>query len=157
MLRKLLAGALLALSVTATSLAAQTGPDCASGRARGAWDLPVKDQLGAVRGLLGDGAGHRLLLEARLTPVARDGGRIDGVLTPMTLMGPAPQPIAEVHGTYVVGPDRRGRFESLIVELAPATTDPPLVYGKLIGAFADPLAATYDPIGRFVGQWAICR
>ena len=157
MLRILLAGALSALLVTALPLSAQTTPDCISGRARGAWDLPVKDQPGRVRGMLGDGAGHRLLLQARLTPVGTDGGRIDGILTPMTPTGPAARPIAEVHGTYVVGLDRRGHFEAAIVGPLPLGTEPPTLVGKLAGAFTDPMLATSDPVGSFLGQWTLCR
>ena len=156
MLRNLLAGALSALLVAALQLNAQT-TDCLEGRARGAWDLPVKDQLGRVRGMLGDGAGHRFLLQARLTPGSADGGRIDGILTPVTDAGLAPKPIAEVHGQYLVGWDLRGRFESVIVGRAPGSPLPPPVLGKLVGAFADPMLDTIDPVGKFVGQWAMCR
>jgi hypothetical protein len=156
MLKRLLAGALGVL-LTVVPLQAQATTDCVGGRARGGWDLPVKDQLGRVRGLLGDGNGHRLLLQARLTPGGADIGRIDGVLTPMTATGPADKPIAEVHGVYYVGLDRRGRFETVITELAGVLPEPPPAIGKLAGAFADPMVNLTDPIGRFTGLWTICR
>jgi hypothetical protein len=166
MLRTRLLGAVGALLLSLGSLSAQSSggdstPDCLTGRARGAWDLPVKDEPGKARGILADLAGHRLAFEARLTPAPLPGtlrgGRIDGLLTPITRDGLGPRPIAEVHGTWVVGPDGRGRFESVIVELEHAAGERPDVLGKFAGYFADPLVDGRDPVGRFVGRWAICR
>jgi len=160
MLRTTLA-ALLTTLLTLTPLSAQTSSDCASGRARGAWDLPTRDQAGRVRGILGDGTGRRMVLEARLTPVLLDngvrGGRIDGLLTPLTENGLAPRPTAELHGTWVVAPDRTGRFESLLYPFQETKTGLLEPFGKMAGAFADPMIGRTDLVGRFVGRWAICR
>jgi hypothetical protein len=111
--------------------------------------------------MLGDGTGRRWMVEARLTPGEPDGGlrggRMDGLLTPVTFDGTLLKPIAEVHGVFTVLPDRTGRFESAIFELPDGTLAPQDVLGKLTGAFADPNRAGTDPVGRFVGRWAMCR
>lgn len=163
MLQNRLAGALGALLLCLVPLSAQSSdsdsstPDCFRGRARGAWDLPVRDQAGQVKGLLADIAGHRLALEARLTPALRErGGRIDGILTPITSAGIAAQPLAEIHGIYAVGPDGRGRFQAEIVGI-PNKDGRPQVVGKMEGAFADPLRDGVDTVGRFAGRWILCR
>ena len=160
MLRTALVTALVSLLALAP-LSAQTTTDCATGRARGAWDLPVKDQPGRVRGILADGTGRRMVLEARLTPAVLDGGqrggRIDGFLIPLTTDGLAPKPVAEVHGQWTVAPDRSGRFESALFPYSEVALDRPLPFGKMAGAFADPMLAGTDPVGRFAGRWAICR
>lgn len=160
MLRTALA-TLLTTLLTLTPLSAQTSPDCAYGRARGAWDLPTRDQTGRVRGTLGDGLGRRMLLEARLTPAPLEnglrGGRIDGVLSPILADGSVAKPIAEVHGTWIVLPDRTGRFETALYPLEEVRIDRPEPMGKLVGAFADPMTGMTDTVGRFVGRWSACR
>jgi hypothetical protein len=160
MLRSTLA-ALLTLTLSLTPLSAQTTPDCTSGRARGGWDLPTRDQGGRVRGILGDGTGRRMLLEARLTPVLLDngmrGGRLDGVLTPILETGLAPKPIAEVHGRFSVLPDRTGQFDALMFPLQDGTTDLAEPIGKMAGLFADPMLGDENTVGRFLARWAMCR
>jgi len=149
--------ALAPLSAQASSDGADSTPDCHRGRARGAWDLPVKDEPGLVRGLLGDLAGHRLALEARLTPGPDGGGRIDGILTPITAAGLADRPIAAVHGLYKVGELGSGRFEARILGLATTADGVPKLQGRLEGAFEDPMDGRTDPVGRFAGRWIVCR
>jgi len=150
----------LLLSSSFSPLSAQLAPDAIGGRMRGAWDLPVKDEPGRVRGVLfylGEVAAG---MEARLAPMPMPGdmrgGRIDGILRRKTDAGFAPEPLAEVHGTFVVGPDGRGRFEAVIVK----PTDPgarPEPIGKMEGVFADPMIGDRDPIGRFAGRWIMRR
>ena len=65
MLGKWFTGALGVALLSLSTLSAQTGIDCASGDARGAWDLPAGRPAGTVKGLLVDQAGHKLLLEGR--------------------------------------------------------------------------------------------
>lgn len=160
MIRIALATLLTAL-LTVTPVAAQTTPDCTTGRARGAWDLPTRDQAGRVRGILGDGTGRRMVLEGRLTPMLLDngqrGGRIDGVIVPLTADGIAQKPVAEVHGLWIVAPDRSGRFEAAMYPYEEGRTVLPDPIGKMAGAFADPMIDGNDTIGRFAGRWAMCR
>jgi hypothetical protein len=96
---------------------------------------------------------------ARLTAMPLDGGRrggrMDGVLARPDDTGML-RPVAEVHGTYVVGLDRRGRFEAVIVPLTSDETRPEPI-GKIAGVFADPMIDRQDPVGRFIGSWAIAR
>jgi hypothetical protein len=119
MLRLVLASALGALLLSAAPLTAQTTPDTIGGRMRGTWDLPNRDQPGRVRGVLVYLGEVVVGLEARLTPAALPGdvrgGRIDGILRRKTDTGFATEPIAEVHGTFLVNPDRTGTFEAVIV------------------------------------------
>lgn len=161
MLRNWLAGTAGALFLAFAPLTAQTTAstttDCLSGRARGAWDLPVKGEPGMVRGLLGDGAGRRLALQGRLIPAGDSrGGFIEGRLTPLTPNGFVVGPIAEVHGAYSIGPDGRGRFEAALLGITRGDKRPELV-GKFGGSFADPMREGRDTVGNFVGRWAICR
>jgi hypothetical protein len=167
MLRNCLAGAAGALLLSLAPLSAQssgdggTSHDCIVGRARGGWDLPARGELGHARGLLVERDGLRLALDARLAPIPLPGdlrgGLVDGLLFPVTDAGVGPRPIAEVHGTYLVGPDGNGRFETAIVELSSPAGDRPDVLGKLEGIFSDPMRDGRDPVGRFLGRWILCR
>lgn len=158
MLRLLLCGALCALFLSFSSLSAQSTPDVMEGRMRGTWDLPLKDQPGRVRGVLLYLGEVIVGLEARLTPFTDPGnipgGRIDGVLRRRTDTGFAPEPVAEVHGSYVIGLDGRGRFEAVITPLAAAgiRTEP---IGKMAGAFYDPMTRDTNRVGYFAGRWAL--
>ena len=158
MLRLLLAGAIGALLLSFTPLSAQTTPGVIGGRMRGAWDLPADNHPGRARGVLFYLGDVVVGLDARLTPLpvpgdAR-GGRIDGVLRRKTDTGFAPDAVAEVHGTYLVGPDGRGLFEALIVR--PTVLGmPPEPIGKMEGVFADPMVGDTNPVGRFAGRWAV--
>ena len=161
MLGKWFVGALGAALFSLSTLSAQTGLDCASGNARGAWDLPAGRPAGYVKGLLVDQAGHSLMLEGRLTPLqlpdGRRGGLLDGLLFVPTTDGTAPRPVAEAHGVYTLDLNGRGHFESRVLELPSDLHKEQRTIGKLAGAFADPMYRGRDPVGRFVGQWAICR
>jgi len=167
MLHGWFAGALAFLLLSFSPLSAQAAggagpsPDCATGRARGAWDLPADRNPGHARGLLFNVDGVQLALGARLTPLPLPGGlrggRIDGDLYRMTSAGPSPRPIAELHGTYLVGPEGRGRFEAVIVALDPGASGRPRLLGKFEGLFADPPQRGVNPIGGFVGRWILCR
>lgn len=157
MLRLSLASALGALLLSVTP-SAQTTPDAMGGRMRGAWDLPAADQPGHARGVLFYLGEVVVGMEARLTPMpmlgdAR-GGRIDGILRRKTDTGFAPEAIAEVHGTWVVGKDRRGRFEAVITPTAVEGVRPEPM-GKMAGTFADPMMRDVDTVGRFAGRWAL--
>jgi len=168
MLRNLLAGALVALLASPVALLSAQAtepdaitPDCISGQAFGAWDLPSEGGSGHVRGLLLQVGERQLALEAKLIPVRLPGdlrgGRIDGVLLPLTPDGVAQLPIAEVHGTYVVGRDGRGRFEAAFTEL---TRDPARSLerlGRIAGLFRDPQGDGENTLGRFAGRWVLCR
>jgi hypothetical protein len=160
MLRIALTTALTAL-LSLAPLSAQTLPDCTNGRARGAWDLPVKEEPGRVRGILGDGTGRRMVLEARLVPAALEngqrGGLLAGVLTPITPDGLAMEPIAEVHGRWTVEPGRNGRFEAGIFALGDGPIDLRNPMGKMAGVFSDPMVDGNDEVGRFAARWVICR
>jgi hypothetical protein len=158
MLRILLASALGALFLSFTPLSAQTTPDTIGGTMRGTWDLPFKDQPGRARGVmfyLGDVV---VGLDARLTrfpdPGDARGGRIDGVLRRRTDTGFSPDPIAEVHGTFMIGLDGRGRFEAMIVPLAVAGIRAEPI-GKIGGVFYDPMTGDRNTVGRFMGRWAM--
>lgn len=160
MLRTLIAGVLgLVLAMPTTHLSAQStllpSGVSASGRAFGAWDLPGDRDAGSARGYLLDLSGRRFLLEAKLLPVpvrgGSQGGRMLGVLIPLDRDGIAGRPVAEVHGGYVAGPDGLGRFEAAITMLAPRIER----IGRIEGRFADPLERGKDPVGRFVGRWAL--
>jgi hypothetical protein len=158
MLRLVLASALGALLLSSAPLSAQTTPDMVGGRMRGTWDLPVKDEPGRARGVLFYLGEVVVGLDARLTPMPMPGdmrgGRIDGILRRKTDTGFAPEPIAEVHGTFIVGPDRMGRFEAVIVPPETMGVRPEPI-GKMAGAFADPMIGDRDPVGRFAGRWAL--
>jgi len=163
MLRSTLAAA-LALLLTALPLSAQTDDTTTSilsGRARGAWDLPARGDLGHVRGVLFHGGLRDFVMEARLTPVdilpTVRMGRIDGVIMLVSRDGDT-KVVAELHGTYATFPGRRGHFEAGIT--APAARDSkiePEVLGKMGGRFADPMDGDTDPVGRFLARWAIIR
>jgi hypothetical protein len=160
MLRFLLAGALGLLLLASSPLSAQTSPDVIGGRMRGAWDLPTDLHPGRARGVMYYLGQVVVGLDARLTPITdptvKHGGRIDGILRRKTDRGFAPDPIAEVHGTYIVGPDGQGQFEAVIVPLA--TTDVrPEPIGKMAGVFSDPMLRDRDPVGTFLGRWAMRR
>jgi len=165
MLRKLLPALAAVLALCANSFSAQApapnvDPDCISGQAFGAWDLPSARVPGHVRGVLVQVGQRKLVLEAKLDPAVlpkdQRGGRMDGVLLPLRADGSVPLPIAEVHGTYVVGPDGSGRFEAAITELARDPLARPERMGMIAGLFRDPEGRD-DPIGRFAGRWSICR
>jgi hypothetical protein len=157
MLRLLIVSAIGALLLFVTPVSAQTSPDML-GRMRGAWDLPTDIHPGRARGALYYLAKPIVGLEARLTPLidptTKPGGRIDGVLRRMTDTGLAREALAEVHGTYVVGADGLGRFEAVITKPAiPGVRPEPI--GKMEGTFGDPMMRDRDPVGRFVGTWAL--
>ena len=153
---------LLALALGSLApLSAQTSPDCATGRARGAWDLPTRAGDGHVRGILADGSGRRWALEGLLTLEAPDGGlrggRLTGLLMPLRADGSLGKPLAEVHGHWIVALERSGRFETAIYPLQEAPDERPEPIGKLAGAFSDPMVDGGDAVGRFSGRWAVCR
>lgn len=153
--------ALALLALAFAPLSAQTTPDCTTGRARGAWDLPTRAGDGHVRGILADGSGRRWALEGILTLEGPDGGlrggRLAGLLMPLRADGSLGKPLAEVHGHWIVALDRSGRFETAIYPLRDPAVDRPEPIGKLAGAFADPLVDGSDAVGRFSGRWAVCR
>jgi hypothetical protein len=157
MLRLVLACALCALLFSSTPLSAQTAPDILEGRMRGTWDLPVKDQPGRARGVMLYLGEIIAGLDARLTPFTDGtvrGGRIAGILRRRTDTGFAPEPIAEVYGTYVIGIDGRGRFEAMIVPpTVPGIRPEPI--GKMGGVFYDPMMRDTNPVGHFIGRWAM--
>ncbi len=167
MLPKSRRGVLAALLLSVAPLSAQSSggggpsPDCTIGRARGAWDLPADRNPGRVRGVLFNVDGVQLAVGARLTPLplpgSLRGGRFDGHLYRMTSTGPAPRPIAAVHGTYLIGADGVGRYETAIVSLDPGPTGRPRPLGKLVGVFADPPQRGANPVGAFMGRWILCR
>jgi hypothetical protein len=158
MLRLVLASALGALLLSAAPLTAQTTPDMIGGRMRGTWDLPNGDQPGRARGVMFYLGEVMVGMDARLTPMPMPGdargGRIDGVLRRKTDTGFAAEPLAEIHGTYLVSPDRTGVFEAVIVlpEVLGVKPDP---IGKMAGMFADPMLGDKNTIGRFTGRWAV--
>ena len=157
MLRLVIASALGALLLFATPLTAQTTPDMLGGRMSGSWDLPVGDLPGRARGVLFQLREVVVGLDARLTPMpigTARGGRIDGVLRRKTDTGFASEPVAEVHGTYLVNPDRTGTFEAVIVPPALLGVKPEPI-GKMAGEFADPMLRDRNTIGRFLGRWAV--
>jgi hypothetical protein len=131
--------------------------DCLAGRAAGLWNLPRGDERGLVRGLLTTQESDRkLALEGILRPALPGPGdlrtgRLDGRLFPVLASGPADQPVAEIHGTYLVGPDGKGRFEAWIVRLRDQQR-----IGRISGIFEDP-AGRPDADGRFLGRGVICR
>ena len=170
MLHKLFAGALAALLLSAlpSTIAAQTRdttdnvvPECVTGQAAGIWDLPYERATGRMRGRMADEKGVvRFVVEARLAPaplLGVRGGTVEGVLLPVTSTGIGTRPVAAVKGTYVLGADGRGQFETVIVPLDPVATTQPSALGKLAGAFSDPQLRKENTLGRFVGRWAICR
>ena len=158
MLRLMLASALGALFLSFSPLSAQTTPEVIGGRMRGTWDLPNRDQPGRARGVLFYLGEVVVGLDARLTPMPMPGdmhgGRIDGILRRKTDTGFAPDPVAEVHGTFIVGPDRKGRFEAVIVPPEALGVRPEPI-GKMEGVFADPMVGDKNTIGRFTGRWAL--
>ena len=158
MLRLLLASALGALFLSFSQLSAQITPDVIEGRMRGTWDLPVKDQPGRARGVMLYLGEVMVGFDARLTPFTDPGsvrgGRIDGVLRRRTDTGFAPEPVAEMHGTYVIGMDGRGRFEAMITPPTVAGIRPEPI-GKMGGVFYDPMMGDTNPVGRFMGRWAM--
>jgi hypothetical protein len=168
MLRHLLAAALVLL-LSSAPLSARPNDfdlaaDCTVGRAGGEWDLPVGDQPGYVRGILVDATGRRVGLEGWLTPVrTRDGivrGRLDGALYPLKKDDRFhPRAIAGVSGTWVAGPEGRGRFRASIVELAPGNSNHAVTAaGRVAGVFSDrPGEGLADPVGAFACRWKICR
>src|SRR5688572_6788631 len=161
MLRTLIAGALAALLVFPSATAsAQSGPgttDVLVGRTRGAWDLPTRDMPGRVRGLLVDPDGHRFALAARLVPLPMPGdlrgGQMEGQLHLVQDDGSVGRPVAEVHGVYLVRPDRRGRFEAVIAPLS----DSDERIGRIEGFFADPQRDDRNPVGHYRGRWVLRR
>lgn len=162
MLRILLAGvlgALLALPAPAMGGRTPTTPSTDNplfGRAFGAWDLPRDAETGQVTGLLVEVGGRRLALDAKLfpAPMRRDlhTGRIVGGLHEIDLAGNLVRPVADVVGTYIGGADGLGKFDITILTRDPRPTER---IGRIVGRFADPLVNGKDPIGRFVGRWAL--
>lgn len=165
MLRFLLAGALAgALAFVPSSHAQSLGTDASrdahAGWARGAWDLPAGGSFGHVRGVLIELREQRFVLEGRLDPLPIAGGThtgvVNGRLYPITDDGVASRPVAEFHGAYLVGAERRGRFEGAITSLTRPGT-PPVRLGHLEGRFRDPSAPERDPVGRFEARWVLRR
>jgi hypothetical protein len=155
------AGALMLSLAPLSAQASDSNSDAfAHGRARGGWELPEPDELGHVRGQLVERDGPRLFLEARLLPLPqvgeRRGGLVEGRLFPVSDAGVAPRAVATVIGTYLVGPDGRGKFETGIFEL-PDTSDRPERLGQLDGLFRDPRQAGPDVPGDFIGRWRLAR
>ncbi len=162
MLRILLAGALGALlALPAPAMGGQTiaTPSTENpifGRAFGAWDLPRDAETGQVTGLLVDVGGRRLALDAKLfpAPMRRDlnTGRLVGALSEIDSSGERVRQVADIVGSYLGGADGFGKFEVTIL-----TRDPRPIerIGRIVGRFADPLVNDKDPIGRFVGRWAL--
>jgi len=155
---RLVSSALCALLLSSAPLTAQTTPNMMGGRMQGAWDLPNGDLPGRARGVMFYLGEVVVGLDARLTPMPTTGltrgGRIDGVLRRKTDTGFAPEVIAEVHGTFLVNPDRTGTFEAVIVppEVKGVRPEP---IGKMAGVFADPMLRDRNTVGRFTGRWAV--
>jgi hypothetical protein len=163
MLRFALAGS-LALLASIVPVSAQTEPptsDTVTGTAAGRWDLPNRTEAGRFRGMMVQDGKRRFLVEGTLIPLAMPtgerGGRIDGVLVPITPDGIGTAPVAGLHGTFLVRPGGYGTFEAMIYDSVPMLGARPEVIGKMAGRFADPWFPGEDRPGRFLARWAMRR
>lgn len=163
MFLRFLAGSAGALLLCLSPLTAQSSGSSPSdglhGRARGGWELPERGEAGRVRGRLLEQDGFCFALDARLAPFpgARPGGRIEGLLFPVTDQGVSTRAAAVVLGTYSAGPEGNGHFEARILALPAALPAGFERLGRLVGHFSDPRAAGPDVPGEFVGRWRLSR